>query len=331
MENKYVCNLCTRQFASEKALRGHTRVHSKKYKSGLKKSHDMRTRNIITKYNLTPRTCEHCLCIIPYDRVRKNHIIRFCSHSCSASHNNEKRPKRSEESRLKTSRVLKGKIRPSQSTKQLEEHGRKNKVNKKVEVVGPYTKIYCCVCRVCKTQFISLSNVRRCKQHPSTLHQRKSDYVRKGLDKKNIWGIYTKVCHCTCGHCNVFFFCNTQVWYCLEHSNLYKNNNRNRYAFTFSIKTYSSLFPEQSLYLLKQYGMWSYTNTNGITRDHKVSVNEAIKNNYDPYYIKHPLNCELMTWTENNEKKTNSSISYSELVTLVDDYENKRGAINTSL
>ena len=60
---------------------------------------------------------------------------------------------------------------------------------------------------------------------------------------------------------------------------------------------------------------------NGYTRDHKVSVNEAIKNNYDPYYIKHPLNCELMSFNDNNKKKTKSSISYDELVKKVDEYE----------
>lgn len=72
---------------------------------------------------------------------------------------------------------------------------------------------------------------------------------------------------------------------------------------------------------LKEVGMWGYDNTNGLTRDHKLSVNEAIKNNYDPYYIKHPLNCELMSWTENNKKKTKSSITYEKLKQLVDDYD----------
>jgi len=67
--------------------------------------------------------------------------------------------------------------------------------------------------------------------------------------------------------------------------------------------------------------MWSYSNTNGLTRDHKISVNEAIRNNYDPYYIKHPLNCELMSWKKNNKKKTKSSITYSKLKQLVDAYD----------
>ena len=51
-----------------------------------------------------------------------------------------------------------------------------------------------------------------------------------------------------------------------------------------------------------------------LSKDHKVSVNEAIKNGYDPYYISHPLNCEIMPWIENNKKDKNSSISYNHLV-----------------
>lgn len=78
------------------------------------------------------------------------------------------------------------------------------------------------------------------------------------------------------------------------------------------------------LSLITQFGFRnSKTNPNGITRDHRVSVNHAIRNNYDPYYIKHPLNCELMTFNENNSKNTNSSITYEELVRIVDEYDNK--------
>jgi hypothetical protein len=67
-------------------------------------------------------------------------------------------------------------------------------------------------------------------------------------------------------------------------------------------------------------------NKNGISRDHRVSVFEAIRQNYDPYYIKHPVNCELMLHCENNKKKSKSSISYDQLVKLVNDYDMVGGA-----
>lgn len=133
--------------------------------------------------------------------------------------------------------------------------------------------------------------------------------------------LFTKLANCSCGHCGLKFLARTRRKYCNNHTDLYKNNNRNRYAFTFSIKTHSSAFTEQELQLLRNLGMWSYTNTNGVTRDHKVSVNEAIRNNYDPYYIKHPVNCQLMLWRDNNKKKTKSSITYAELVELAKAYD----------
>lgn len=71
----------------------------------------------------------------------------------------------------------------------------------------------------------------------------------------------------------------------------------------------------------KQVGVYSLGNRKGWTRDHKISVTEAIRNNYDPYYIRHPLNCELMSFDKNNKKKGRSSIAYSELVAMVDEYE----------
>jgi hypothetical protein len=52
-------------------------------------------------------------------------------------------------------------------------------------------------------------------------------------------------------------------------------------------------------------------------------VNEAIKNNYDPYYIKHVMNCELMLWIDNIRKYKRSSISYEELKKLVDEYDQR--------
>lgn len=67
--------------------------------------------------------------------------------------------------------------------------------------------------------------------------------------------------------------------------------------------------------------MRSKENPNGVTRDHRVSVNEAIRNGYDPYYITHPLNCELMLFEDNNKKNITSSIAYEELVSQVKEYD----------
>lgn len=175
----------------------------------------------------------------------------------------------------------------------------------------------------------SYSNIKRGPMPSATKEKisatlKKSDInskPKKHKERKTILGPFSKLYTCTCAHCNTKFVNRRQVKYCITHADLYKSNNRNRYRFTFSLSAYPDIFGDYSI-LLKEYGMWSPTNTNGLTRDHKVSVNEAIKNNYDPYYITHPLNCELMPWHQNNKKNTECSLSYQELVSLVDQYDN---------
>lgn len=128
---------------------------------------------------------------------------------------------------------------------------------------------------------------------------------------------------CKCKHCGFTADYKKPQFYCDSHVSLYSHSGRARYWFTINVYQYPELFDLDSL---KKIGFRSSTNPNGYTRDHKVSVNEAIKNGYDPYYITHVMNCELMLWTENNKKKTKSSITYDELVKLVDDYDLKIGA-----
>jgi hypothetical protein len=93
-----------------------------------------------------------------------------------------------------------------------------------------------------------------------------------------------------------------------------------RFSFEFNVYHYPNLF---NLELLNERGWYSPKgksgkwNPSGLSRDHKVSIAEAIKNNYDPFYIKHPLNCELMPHNENSIKHDKSSIMFQELKILV--------------
>lgn len=133
--------------------------------------------------------------------------------------------------------------------------------------------------------------------------------------------VYSKLYRCTCKHCGYKALYRTQQKYCNNCSHLYSHAGRAKYWFSFSVFHYPDLF---DLTLITTYGFRdNKSNPNGITRDHKISVNDAIRNGYNPYYIKHPMNCELMFFNENNKKKTNSSITYQELIKLVDDYDKK--------
>ncbi len=100
------------------------------------------------------------------------------------------------------------------------------------------------------------------------------------------------------------------------------------FRFQFNIYDYPDLF---DLSLIEKHGWFCQgggkrnINSAGISRDHRVSVHDAIKNNYDHYYITHPINCELMLHHINMKKGRNSSLSYTELVKLVNNYDVIRG------
>lgn len=142
-------------------------------------------------------------------------------------------------------------------------------------------------------------------------------------------GPYSKLSTKNCKFCKNQFITpvanRTQV--CNNCQHLKWNNNKDQFSFRFNVFDYPDLF---DLEQLKTTGWVAFggkrggvKNINGLSRDHRVSVNEAKKFNYDPYYISHPLNCELMPHHQNNQKKTKSSITYLELVKLINDYDNR--------
>lgn len=155
----------------------------------------------------------------------------------------------------------------------------------------------------------------------------------KKVNNQTIWkkppaGVpYSKLYTCSCKHCNTITLRRQVQWYCDQHCHLYSSNGRAKYKFKFNVYHYPDLFDLKHLAKVGFFaprgkaGKW---NPNGLSRDHKVSVNDAIKFNYDPYYITHPMNCQLIPHVVNNTKNTNSCISYVDLVRIVDDYDSKQ-------
>jgi len=160
----------------------------------------------------------------------------------------------------------------------------------------------------------------------------KSKIIRpvKFVWKNHVVGPYSKLFFCTCHHCDLKFVSRKIFRYCEDHRNLYVRS-RNVYQFTFNVFHFPDLF---DLSLIEKHGWYSAgnkgapKNNQGVSRDHRVSVRDAIKNGYDPYYIKHPLNCELMLHESNKVKYTKSSLSYYDLVRMVNEYELARGSGN---
>jgi hypothetical protein len=135
---------------------------------------------------------------------------------------------------------------------------------------------------------------------------------------------YSTLFKCVCKHCKLEWRARRATQVCEEHAEMYSHAGRARFWFTFGISSYPDLFDGA---IIREHGMRSRENPNGVTRDHRVSVQESILNGYDPYYIKHPLNCELMLFDQNNKKKTKSSMSYEDLVAKVKEYDKMVGRV----
>lgn len=89
---------------------------------------------------------------------------------------------------------------------------------------------------------------------------------------------------------------------------------REKCKFTFNIFS----FPEDfNLELLSVYGFYKAknrgNNPNGLTRDHMFSISNGLRLGVAPEKIRHPANCQLLTYADNLKKHSKSSISLEEL------------------
>lgn len=199
---------------------------------------------------------------------------------------------------------------------------------KECNSVIPYDKrsnIFC-------SHTCSATATNRSREESGWTHSQ--DSLGKIRDKLSIFaGPYTKIYFKPCKFCSKSFVTTGRARVCKDCQHLKWYNNKDQYSFKFNIFDYPDLF---DLSQLTTVGWVSFggkrggtKNPKGLSRDHKVSVNHAKRFNYDPYYISHPLNCELMPHTKNNKKKTQSSITYDELVRLVDEYDGVKDQTRT--
>lgn len=292
-----ICEFCNRtEFISEYALRSHKsrcrlNPNAKQPKPSSLTAEQKRSiayknkERAISRYNQNPCICKGCNQTIPYDKRTNKTCSSVCRSALSSLINKDRYKDPNYALRKNASLRLTLANKPHKQRRYTDKTS-KGKIAKNTKICS-------------KKLSYSYKNDLRIQYRTST------DYI--------------KIYYNNCSHCNTKFLYSSQQKYCNEHTDLYKANQRNRFVFTFNVYHYPDLF---DLNLLVRY-KWrcSKTNPNGITRDHRVSVNEAIRNGYDPYYIKHPLNCELMLFNENNRKRHNSSITYEELVRLVDMWE----------
>jgi hypothetical protein len=88
-----------------------------------------------------------------------------------------------------------------------------------------------------------------------------------------------------------------------------------------------SLIKDRGWYKAKNRG----NNLYGVSRDHIFSVNEAFKQQIDPYYISHPANCKLLLQSDNVSKSDECGITFEELKNKVQKWNEKYGVYENKI
>lgn len=193
--------------------------------------------------------------------------------------------------------------------------------------------------KLCKACSVPLSYEQRhstfCSQSCGATHNNNErDYAiyeqvkKTWADRREPELPFSRLILNTCRHCKTKFVNKDRIGYCKEHLHLHKSLYRKRYYFKFNVFHYPDLFDLDELTRIGFYsagGNRKRVNMTGLSRDHRVSVSEAMLNDYDEYYIRHPVNCELMPQTANSSKHNKSSITYEQLVREVDEYDKNHG------
>lgn len=96
--------------------------------------------------------------------------------------------------------------------------------------------------------------------------------------------------------------------------------------FKFNLKDY---FEEFDFSFVEKFGWYKATNRgnnlNGVSRDHKFSVNEGFNQLINPLLLAHPANCELLVHNDNVSKNCKCSLELNELQKNIKIFEEKYG------
>lgn len=106
------------------------------------------------------------------------------------------------------------------------------------------------------------------------------------------------------------------------HSGIAITDEKKKYQkqcrFRFNIYQYPDMLGYPSLL---QYGVYNKNNVTGVSRDHMFSVEEGWRLQVDPTIISHPANCHLITQSDNSIKGISSSITLSQLMIRINQWD----------
>jgi hypothetical protein len=182
-------------------------------------------------------------------------------------------------------------------------------------------------CLNCNKELTRIQNKFCCKSCAAIYNNAHKDWskIKTGpAPKPKIIGPYSTVYFNTCAKTGLIF-CSKS--YQKFHPTVYADKQHYSWLckFTFSISKYPLWFKGD---IIEQYGWYStpgsrkgILNTNGVSRDHMISVSYGYVNNIDPKIISHPANCKLLRHKDNQSKKTKCSITLDGLLLLIKDFE----------
>lgn len=139
-----------------------------------------------------------------------------------------------------------------------------------------------------------------------------------------------------CKMCNIDFVSKNKKKYCtIKCQHDYRKKDMSE------LKKYKSLayfkFPlnkypnEFDFSLIEKYGWYKAKNRgdnlNGVSRDHKYSIDEGFKNKVDPLLLAHPANCRLIRHNDNVSKGSKSIITLEQLLICIKEFDIRNASI----
>ena len=152
----------------------------------------------------------------------------------------------------------------------------------------------------------------------------KTIYPRTISWKDLILGPYTRVVRNICCKTGLLFYSKSRTKY---HPSVIED--KQHYAilckFRFSISQFPLWFDGS---LIEKHGWYStpgsrkgIKNLNGVSRDHRISIDYGYQHGLDPSIIRHPANCQLVLHTDNQRKNVNCSINLQQLLDEIEIFE----------
>lgn len=181
--------------------------------------------------------------------------------------------------------------------------------------------------KFCSKSCSATYNNKGNKQSSETKEKISKKLANLNQFKKIKWGEYTKIKIVKCNCCKKRTVTKLEDDFICCYSNRIPNSIRIKYKFKFDVEKYPDIFDLETINNIGWYCANKKSekyNLNGLSKDHKVSVKYAFENSCDPFYITHPLNCEIMKQSKNARKNRKNSISYNELIKSIDEYENSK-------